>query len=338
MGSLTTAQAWRREMNHETPLDDAILSYLRSKRRISDATRDWYLTYLHAYANWLERNGLPVVVGSIKPDLVEAFLDEVRSRPTRKYTAGSAFSERAAAVTLKAFSNWLARNGILSSERGASVLAEVESAKVDDDVRQPLTNQQVEQLIERAGSRGSRDRALVMFMLGTGVRLNEAREARVSDIDLDACTFTVRPETSKFGRSRVTYFHRDVAAEIDRYLREREDSWYDELSAPLFPNSDGRFYNEDGWDKLFQRLKRRSGVADFSAHRLRHTWATEFMRNGGDLLDLKRQGGWKKWEMVERYSHAIPPQHRDRLPNPLAMKAPSINRPSRTPFHKGAVA
>ena len=140
-------------------------------------------------------------------------------------------------------------------------------------VRRPLTKEQVGQLVERAGPRGSLERAVVMFMLGTGVRLNEAREARVGDIDLDACTFTVRPETSKFGRSRVTYFHRDVAAEIDLYLREREDRWDDDPTTPLFPNAQGRPYNDDGWDKLFQRLKRRSGIADFCAHRLRHTWA-----------------------------------------------------------------
>lgn len=338
MRSLTTEQTWRRDMNHETPLNDAILSYLRSKRRISDHTRAWYLTYLSAYAEWLSRNQRDVVVASIRPDYVEAFLSEYRQRPTRKYSSGSAFSERAAAVTLKTFSNWLARNAILSTERGTSVLAGVENAKVDDDVRQPLTREQISQLIERAGPRGSLERAVVMFMLGTGVRLNEAREARAADMDLDSCTFTVRPETSKFGRSRVTYFHREVAAELDYYLRERDDRSQDDPTAPLFPNASGRMYNADGWAKLFQRLRRRSGILDFSAHRLRHTWATEFMRAGGDLLDLKRQGGWRKWEMVERYSHAVPPLHRDRLPNPIAMKAPSVKRPFGPPFHKTAVA
>jgi hypothetical protein len=34
-------------------------------------------------------------------------------------------------------------------------------------------------------------------------------------------------------------------------------------------------------------------------------------------LELKRQGGWARWEMVERYSHAIPPRDRSALPNPL---------------------
>lgn len=40
--------------------------------------------------------------------------------------------------------------------------------------------------------------------------------------------------------------------------------------------------------------------------------------DGANLLELKRQGGWERWEMVERYSHAIPVKDRRSLPNPLA--------------------
>ena len=51
---------------------------------------------------------------------------------------------------------------------------------------------------------------------------------------------------------------------------------------------------------------------------LRHTWATNWMKQpGGDLLTLMRQGGWKRLQMVERYSHAIPVKDRSALPNPL---------------------
>ena len=39
------------------------------------------------------------------------------------------------------------------------------------------------------------------------------------------------------------------------------------------------------------------------AVKLRHTWATRFP---GDLLELKRQGGWSRWEQVERYRHGKP--------------------------------
>ena len=68
---------------------------------------------------------------------------------------------------------------------------------------------------------------------------------------------------------------------------------------------------------------------DFSAHVLRHTWATNYMRNpNASLLELKRQGGWERWDMLDRYSHATPPRDRDALPNPMrpASQAPVRGR------------
>jgi integrase-like protein len=82
---------------------------------------------------------------------------------------------------------------------------------------------------------------------------------------------------------------------------------------------EGKFFTVDGFGKLFSRIATKSGVRRFHAHLLRHTWATNWMKQpGADLLSLQRQGGWKRLEMVERYSHAIPVKDRSALPNPMA--------------------
>jgi integrase len=197
-----------------------------------------------------------------------------------------------------------------------SVLKHVKRTKVDDDVRQPLSDRQLEAVLQAAGRPGSRDFALLVLAAGSGLRLNELRELRVGDLDLRARTITVRPETSKFGRGRLVHVHDDVGRELDRYLREtRFDA---DANAPLFPTRSGAYFTDTGFDKIFQRIAARSGIRSFSAHVLRHTWATNFMRApNASLLELKRQGGWERWEMVERYSHATPPRDRGALPNPL---------------------
>ena len=104
--------------------------------------------------------------------------------------------------------------------------------------------------------------------------------------------------------------------EKDRYLRSRHNV---NDADPLFPVDERRFFTVDDFGKLFSRIAKRSGVRRFHAHLLRHTWATNWMKQpGADLLSLQRQGGWKRLEMVERYSHAIPIKHRSSLPNPMA--------------------
>ena len=105
-------------------------------------------------------------------------------------------------------------------------------------------------------------------------------------------------------------------ASWDRYLRSRHNV---NEADPLFPTDEGKFFTVDGFSKLFGRIARRSGVRRFHAHLLRHTWATNWMKQpGADVLSLQRQGGWKRLEMVERYSHAIPIKDRSALPNPMA--------------------
>ena len=41
-------------------------------------------------------------------------------------------------------------------------------------------------------------------------------------------------------------------------------------------------------------------------HSLRHTFASHWVMNGGDLFKLQRMGGWKSQAMVQRYAHLAP--------------------------------
>jgi integrase len=306
------------EMRRKTaPLRDIVESFFRANYDLSPKTARWYRQNLGDFISFVEQaQGREAVLADVAKGYVDAFLKERISRPTCKYPKGSPFAARAASVTLKRFASFLASEGILADQFGTSVLKHVRRTRVDDDVRQPLSDAQLERILEAAGRPGDRDRAIVLLLAGSGLRANEAREALVSDLDLDAGTFRVRPETSKFGRERVVYLHPAVTKELDRYLRYRRLDARPE--SPLFPTRTGEHFDEDGFAKVFTRLRHRSGIRGFSAHVLRHTWATNFMKaEGANLLELKRQGGWERWEMVERYSHAVPVKDRRSLPNPL---------------------
>ena len=220
--------------------------------------------------------------------LVDAFLKRRRSIPTLKYRGGSPFAVRAAAVTLKRFGSYLAIDRILADVGGISVLRHVKRDKVDDDVRRPLSDAEMASAINGASRLGGVPRAVCVLGFASGLRLNELREARVGD--------------------------------LDRYLRDRSTNR--ESDAPLFPTHTIEEFTEDGFAKLFQRIHHASGLRTFSAHLMRHTWATNFMRvPGASFLELKRQGRWRRWEQVERYSHAVPHHDRKTLPNPLQKTA-----------------
>lgn len=311
-------------------LNDAIESFFRANYEISPRTEAWYRQNLRDYARFIERvNGESARVSDVNKTMADAFLKERRTNPTRKYPHGSAFAARAAATTIKRFASYLAEEGILADQFGISVLKTVKRGKVDKDVRRPLTDPESSRAVNAAAQLGDVARQAVLFDLGSGLRLNELREAQVGDLDLVRGEFNVRPETSKFGRGRMVSLHPELVRDMERYLRNRPAGR--NPHAPLFPTRMGDPYTDDGFAKLFQRIKRTSGLTDFSAHLLRHTWATNFMRTpGANLLELKRQGGWERWEMVERYSHAVPMTDRSKLPNPMALHKTAFSQPPST--------
>jgi len=313
----------RDELRRDTPLEAVIESFF-VHQSIKPKTEEFYRTHFRSFVNYLtETLGHEPVLEDVDSDYAAMFLKKLEREPTAKYPNGSPFRARAASVTLKRLANWLAKSGkdgkpLKATPSGDSVLKDLQKAKLPKDVRQPLTDDELDRVLSAAGRPGDRDYSLIIFMAGTGIRLNEAREMRIRDVNIKQRQATVRAETSKFDATRTVDFHDDVARELDRYLNRTRQVTVP--ADPLFPTDEGRQFEYSGFAKLFQRIGDRAGASRFSAHLLRHTWATRFMGNGGDLLTLKRQGGWSEWEMVERYSHATPIENRDRLPNPTRLK------------------
>lgn len=54
-------------------------------------------------------------------------------------------------------------------------------------------------------------------------------------------------------------------------------------------------------NNLLKGLGEKAGVKDCGAHRFRHTFAVQYLRNGGDIYTLKRLIGHKSFSMVQRY-------------------------------------
>ena len=63
--------------------------------------------------------------------------------------------------------------------------------------------------------------------------------------------------------------------------------------------------------KPFQQALKETGILDFRFHDLRHTFASHFVMNGGDLLPLKEILGHHSIAMVERYAHLAAVQQKD---------------------------
>ena len=296
-----------------TPLSEVIESFLLAQVNLSPRTLDGYAQNLRAFDRWLGGGR----VRDLHPDAVNAYVIE------RKAT--SPHGARYSAATIKAFASWLAQRGYLVASGGGSALATVRIPRVPKGGRTAYSDADLALIfrtIERQSHRTrARDRALVMFLLGTGLRLNEARELDLSDVHIERpiekSHILVRAATSKSMATRSVRLDPSAAAAIAMYIDETRP----ERPGPLFLTEEGKGFTRAGMTTYLGRLRDRmeaAGVRDFMAHRCRHTWATLYHRMGsGTLYDLQREGGWRDLEMPRRYTHDRPFEELQRIPTGL---------------------
>jgi site-specific recombinase XerD len=148
-----------------------------------------------------------------------------------------------------------------------------------------------------------RDRAIILLLLDTGVRASEITGDPMLDRhplriqDVDQRNLRVKVE-GKGAKERIIPISAPTSKAVWRYLVTRPDA--DPIDALILSNT-GYELSRTGLLKLVQRLGKRAGIFNAYIHRFRHTFAINFLRNGGNALELKRLLGHTSLDMVERY-------------------------------------
>lgn len=143
----------------------------------------------------------------------------------------------------------------------------------------------------------ARDRAIMFVLVDTGIRASELCNAKIGDFEAHNKRLKV------FGKGRkgrvVSVSSRTVKA-LNGYLETRGTtaSW----TAPLFTSrgDDNKPLRRDALGLLLRRAGRRVGIACYP-HKFRHTFAINFLKNGGNVYALQAMLGHSTLQMSERY-------------------------------------
>jgi len=145
---------------------------------------------------------------------------------------------------------------------------------------------------------GKRDKAIVLLLLDTGIRASELCRLRVEDVDLNSGIATVRPHgTRQKTHGRAVFLSKRTIEAVWDYLASRTAHPAD----PLFIKTDGLVMDRMRLAHLVKRIGLRAGVEGAYPHRFRHTFAIQYLRNGGDPFTLQRLLGHRDMDMVRRY-------------------------------------
>lgn len=143
-----------------------------------------------------------------------------------------------------------------------------------------------------------RDTAIIMLFLDTGMRLAELAGLTVEDLDMaDDVAFVL----GKGRRARGCPFGAKTGQALDRYLRVRaKHRRAYELALWLGEKTKGPM-TADGIGKMVRRRGHQAGIDGLHPHMFRHTFAHQWLSEGGTEGDLMRVAGWRDRAMLSRY-------------------------------------
>jgi site-specific recombinase XerD len=159
---------------------------------------------------------------------------------------------------------------------------------------------------------GKRDRAILSLFFSTGLRLTELRMLNVQEVNLQTREMSVK---GKRGKIRLVFLSQKAVDDLKNYM----DSRLDHLS-PLFirnleqattampPGEEFRLSRISIYN-MVKKYARAAGIVNSpSPHTLRHTFATDLLRNGADLRSVQELLGHSDISTTQIYTHVTNPQ------------------------------
>ncbi len=217
---------------------------------------------------------------------VEAFIEAVHDRGLRIATV------RLRLINLNTFFRFLIDEKIMDGQ----VLEKKIRLKLPDILPRAIESDSLKLLISVITK--TRDRAMILLLLRTGMRIGELLETTLSEINLKEQKIIIY-EASKTGIGRVVYFSHDALTALELWLQLRDNTqpflFYNKRRGPL---------GYAAVRSLFMKYVKKAGLEDrgYTLHRLRHTFASELLNAGMRLECLQPILGHTNIEVTRRYA------------------------------------
>lgn len=273
------------------------LEYIELERGHSQLTIRNYDAYLNKFADFAKENGI-TNVSKIDLDLVKKW----RLHLHRKNLANKTLNYYM--ISIRSFLKYLSK-----IDKKSLAPEKIELADTPEREISFLEKDEVDRILKAYNGSDLmdlRNRAILEVLFSTGVRVSELAGMDIDQINLDRCEFSV---SGKGGKNRVVFLSDEARDALKKYLAKRQDK----DSAVFIRVVTVR---KEDQEKETQRLTSRqiervvSGAAkkagvvkQVTPHTLRHSFATDILRNGADLRSVQNMLGHTSVTTTQVYTH-----------------------------------
>jgi integrase/recombinase XerC len=262
----------------QAALDTFLLS--RQAARCTPKTLEHYTYTCGNFASFLQERAV-TTPEAITPNHIRQYLVALQRQGLKDTT------QHAHARGIKTWLRWLVREGDLAE----NPMLRVDMPRLDARIPPPFSPDDVNKLLSACDRSvvGLRNRAIVIGLLDSGLRLSEFVSLRVGDVNMRTGLCSVMGKGRKM---RQVCFGAKSRAVMVKYLAALGDV---EQNQPLWG------LTTRGLQVMLHRLGRRAGVRPCGAHRFRRTFALWMLRDGCDLHSLRLLMGHSDLSILQRY-------------------------------------
>ncbi|MBN2568386.1 MAG: tyrosine-type recombinase/integrase [Deltaproteobacteria bacterium] len=254
---------------------DAFLGGISDITTIKPEDLRCYIEHLQSQQRWQDHPLIRQDHGSLSPHSIACYIRSIRS-----------------------FWSWLKREDFIPE----NPFEKVKPPKTPRKIVPTFSIDQLNHLlssIPRTDFRGHRDYAIAAMLFGTGLRISELLELKVSDINFENGQVKVN---GKGSRERWVY----MSPKVYKVLLKYKLQWRKQAAASdyLFTDGQGNQLNRSYIEHRFHHYGIKAAITGVrcSPHTLRHSFAVNYLRNGGDVFTLQRILGHSTLEMTRHYA------------------------------------
>lgn len=279
---------------------DNFLAILESQKGYSDNTISAYRNDLTQFAKFIrEQRGMPTEPNEVSTELVEAYVENLQHG--EEQYAASTVARKIAAV--KSFFHYLVEQKAIPSDPAFKL----SSPKVKKAIPKTLTAAEMEKLLatpNQSDPKGARDRALLELLCATGLRVTEAVNLRLDDLDWENGVVICRGKGEKIRTVPLG----SAAAALRVYLDHGRESLLKPASpTALFLNHRGQQLTRQGVWLIIKETAQTAGIGgDVTPHTLRHSFARYLVNKGEDMRRVQELLGHANLSTTQVYRQSNP--------------------------------
>ena len=280
-------------MNWDTGFEN-FKNYLKLERGLSDNSIKSYDYDLVLFKNFLVANKINDTPFNCKSETIKNYL-------YKSFSDKKSRSQARSISAIKSFFNYLIFEGYIKE----SPISNIEAPKQEKKLPVVLTEDEIKNLINSIDLNhdfGQRNKTIIEILYGTGIRVSELVNLKLSNIFFKENIIKV---IGKGNKERFVPLGEIASCEMKIYINDRNRLKIDSKSSDiLFLNRYGRRLTRSMIFKIISDASKRIGLdKKISPHTLRHSFATHLIKNGADLRTIQLILGHESITTTEIYTH-----------------------------------